>query len=952
MASYIDNIFQNARIQDVQAFTPDWNFLSQGQAQLSATQKKNFSDFAQRYNSIIDGELSRQDNVALRDAYKKQADEFVKQVSGLDLTDPRNVKAADAVFNPLVDNKMYIRDILNTRAVKDTYAKAQQYATSLNPAERDLYNEDSLKQLNYFLQDFKTASPEEALTMQAPGYTPGINLEKMALNFFNRQQYDVEVEQNTGQWIVKTKGGQLVEGNLRAGLMAEFVGDPLVRQNILLKNNMQKRDFVESNLMNYNGDKNAAEVAYYQQRYSGVLNQLERQGKRVSEEIDLEIEVANAVIKQLAKGENADNIPMSDEPLTVRERLVQTSEQLKRLQQGIKQENSQVIAAGTTKSKATSPYTVNIDGKTYTPEQLDSIIFQGEVSGMANRLAMSRFSQTMETNPYALEQWKSNLDWRNKENELLLKAQLDSQAAAALNASNVVDNPLPAQVEIKEDEAQKIFTQKEEQLNATALNTKSAENDLISYYINNFGGTDASVKGKSLADLTPIERSTIITKARGIKKAGASNAATHSTLNTKLKEYDNYSSIYSTLSNDYKTNLRQGITNLDINPTTKATLLRVLNQSGTDNIERLKAAYVPIRAAQIKEQKRQEDENRYRRGDYGLFGAVFSALVEGAGQAIGLIDTDEEDAAEEFDQIVTGNAEILTNTPSGFGRNLGSFTNYSVASQLYRDGKQKDEYGNLIGLGGIVPYSKNLGRATNTSNSVADVVLGNLSPKLSGAGVTFTTGEFNSNLDPENSKNYKPMSGQMANVIQVMTDAILQKQKETTGSLRGIGVQVYQRSPKDDLFLHIIPDENTAKLVTETSDKGKTSLTDAATTGSMISDGITVRIPAKNVPSGLIGFQKLSSTQQRFLVDGKVTIGGSDVSGDKGQLVITYNSTSDNFEVLGNRIENGKFVPVGDQIENHLNQSLRILQQKRNQGEVIDPYGEVIKIAENIYDGF
>jgi hypothetical protein len=268
MASYIDNIFQNARIQDVQAFTPDWNFLAQGQAQLSATQKKNFADFAQRYNSIIDGDLTREDNVALRDQYKKNADEFVKQVAGADLTDPRNVKAAEAVFNPLADNKMYIRDILNTRAVRDAQIKAQQQATSLNPAERDLYNEDSLKQLNYFLQDFRAASPSEAVNMQAPSYLPGINIEKMALDFFNRQNYDVEIEQNTGQWIVKTKGGKLVEGNLRAGLLSEFYGDPLVRQNIALENQMQKRDFVEANLMNYNGDKIAAEAAFYQQKYS------------------------------------------------------------------------------------------------------------------------------------------------------------------------------------------------------------------------------------------------------------------------------------------------------------------------------------------------------------------------------------------------------------------------------------------------------------------------------------------------------------------------------------------------------------------------------------------------------------------------------------------------------------------------------------------------------------
>jgi len=114
MASYIDNVFENARIQDIQAFTPDWSFLTQAQQQLSATQRKNFSDFAQKYNSIIDSNLTREDNITLRDNYKRQADDFIKQVSGMDLTDPRNLKAAEAVFTPLVDNKMYIRDIINT----------------------------------------------------------------------------------------------------------------------------------------------------------------------------------------------------------------------------------------------------------------------------------------------------------------------------------------------------------------------------------------------------------------------------------------------------------------------------------------------------------------------------------------------------------------------------------------------------------------------------------------------------------------------------------------------------------------------------------------------------------------------------------------------------------------------------------------------------------------------
>lgn len=954
MASYIDNIFINARTQDVQAYTPDWNFLNQGQQILSATQKRNFADFAQRYNSIIDGDLTRQDNIKLRDTYKVQANEFVKQVSGADLTDPRNVKAAGAVFTPLVDNKMYIRDIVNTRAVKNAYAKTQSYATSLNPAERDLYNEDSLKQLNYFLQDFKNASPEEALRMQAPAYTPGINLEKMALNFFNRQQYDVEVEQNTGQWLIKTKGGKLVEGNLATGLMAEFYGDPLVRQNIVLENQMQKRDFVESNLMNYNGNKTAAEAAFYEQKYSGRLNFLETEGKKVIDDINGEVEVVDAVIKQLAKGENSDNTPMSDEPLTARELLMQNAERLKKLQQGIKQETAQAIAASTTKSKASAPYTINIEGKSYTPEQLDAIAFQSKVGAIANRLAMSRFSQTVKDNPYAMALYKSNLDARNKEAELLLKDRLD-RASTELLTSNIIDIPQKPQVEIPEDEKEKIFTNKEEELNATASNAKAAENDLISYYINNFGGTDLSIRGKSLSDLTSVERFTIIAKATGIKNTGAANSEKHAQLSTKLKEYDNLNIVYAGQSKQYRDLLRLGVGGIEADNDVKTTMYKIL-EGGTDNIEKFKEEYIPLRASQIVEIRKRE--NRMPLTGNNIVDAtatIFNALTGNLGISANtrllkdfLRDSPEEDAAEEFDQLVTGNAGFLTKTPSGW--NSGS--DNSIANQVYRNAKEKDQFGNLIGLGGIIPYSKNLGRSTNISNSMADIVLSNLVPRLSGSNVTYSTGEFSNNLNSENSENYKPVSDQMANVIQVMTDAVLQKQKETTSTLRGMGVKVYQRSPKDDLYLHIIPDENTAKLVTETSDKGKTSLTDVSIINSMLSSGLTLKIPGKNVPPGLISFEKLSSTQQRFLVEGKITIGSSNVSADKGELIITYNAGQDNFEVLGRRIENGKFVPVGDEIQTYLNQQLRVAQQRRNQGEVVEPYSEVIKIAEKIYDGF
>jgi len=914
MASYIDNIFQNARIQDVQAFTPDWNFLAQGQAQLSATQKKNFADFAQRYNSIIDGDLTREDNVALRDQYKKNADEFVKQVAGADLTDPRNVKAAEAVFNPLVDNKMYIRDILNTRAVRDAQMKAQQQATSLNPAERDLYNENSLKQLNYFLQDFRTASPSEAVNMQAPSYLPGINLEKMALDFFNRQNYDVEIEQNTGQWIVKTKGGKLVEGNLRAGLLSEFYGDPLVRQNIALENQMQKRDFVEANLMNYNGDKIAAEAAFYQQKYSGEINFLEAESKKVIDQINEEVEVAETVTRELAKGENTDNVPLTDDALSVRDRLQKTAEQLKKLQQGIKQETNSVIATTTTKSKATAPYTLRINGKTYTPEQLDSLAFQNRVGTIANRLAMSRFSQTMEENPYAMEQFKKNLELRNKKEELLLKAQLDAMAAATTATSQEVDIPLPAQTQFSEDNPATIYNLKESELNASASNVKAAENGLIKFYANRY---PQDLKGKTIDELSTQERNLIIKKARGLRDAASLSGDAHKQLSAKLSELDNYTSVYGSLSSQYRGNLKAAIVAGVQDEAARRTLLNLIDTTGADSLEELKAAYAKARGVQLE-----------GRDVAGTMMRSLSSAVSLAGTRLGLFDSYEEDAGQEFDKLI------------------GS----AVAEKFVELGKQTNSLGSKIGVGGIVPYAKSLGRATNIANTSADVVLSTAANQLVAGNAEYATGEFTTNIKADQ-KDYKKVEGGLANAVRIMTDAILQKQKENTGTLRGIGVNVYQEAPDKPQYVHIIPDENTAKLITETSDKAKTSMTDAATINEMMSSGITLKFPAGSFPSNVIGTKKLTAAQQRFLLNNKISFGGN-TTGDGGQMTITYNPSVNQLEVIGFRVNGGKTVPVGEDVESYLNQQLKVLEARRNRGEAIDPLAEVILQAENIYQGF
>jgi hypothetical protein len=904
MASYINNIFQNARIQDVQAFTPDWNFLAQGQAQLSATQKKNFSDFAQRYNSIIDGELSREDNVALRDKYKKDAEEFVKQVSGMDLTDPRNVKAAETLFTPLVDNKLYIRDILNTRAVRDSYAKAQQQAVSMNPAERDLYNEDSLKQMNYFLQDFRMASPDQAINMQAPSYLPGINLEKMALNFFNRQQYDVEVEQNTGQWIIKTKGGKLVEGNLRAGLLSEFYGDPLVRQNISLKNQMQKRDFVESNLMTYNGDRLAAEADFYRQKYSGVLSTLEAQGKKVLEEIDAEAEVATSTIQKINSGQNGDNTPMSDGPLSYREELQRRVDQLSGLSQSIKQENNQIIAAGTTKSKATSPYTVTIDGKTYTPEQLDSILFQNEVGNIANRLAMSRFSQTVKENPYAMAQWKSDLDWRNTERKLRLEDELANKPSSILGLADGTFDIANASKEIFEnlkDTPSKALEFDQTRLQATAMETMFAENELIKRYMQITGDN------RSFINLSPADRLKLIEKAKSDVKAGGLAKDAHELISPLVQNYNALTKVGLELNNIVRDNFRVAIEAAsqkgDIFPENKETLLRLLET--TTDLKRLEQEFVKFRTGQIAGQRAKENVQAVIGND------PFSKLQVGLRALFG--NNPEDQAKKEFETLF-GDRETMI-----------SKAYYEHASSL--DARTA---GYNAGVGGITTFGKDLGQATNTGNTISDAALNLAYRSIVGNNIiNYYEGNIKSSLGktPKIDKRIIP-------VFQTMLDQLNQNQKETAGTLRTANVQVSVDPVTNEQYIYMRPNQALIESVYVSSDK-KAGILSKGEAERILTEGITFRLPAGSIPSNVLGVQKLTPTQQLFALTGEVRLGG-DMSADKGSIVISKNA-SGKFDVIGSRYENGKSIPLGTDLETFANDLYLDAMVKRQQGQAIDP---------------
>ena len=950
MASYIDNIFENARIQDVQPFVPDWGFLSQGQAQLSDIQKKNFASFATKYNSIIDANLTREDNIAVRDQYKRDAETLIHKITGMDLTDPRNVAAADGVFQPLVDNKLYIRDIMNTRMIEDAKRKAYAQATSLNPAERDLYNENSIKQMDYFLQDFANAPMSEAVNMQAPAYLPGINLEKMALNFFNRQQYEVEFEQDTGAWLIKTKGGQLVEANLQAGLMAEFMQDPLVRQNIALQSAMEKRDYVEENLPRFNGDRSLAENAYYKDRFSGLVDQLVAEGSKVKENVSAELEVAEKVASSLENGGASDNQPMSENIQANRENLLTRLQNLRSLDAALKQQNLAIAGSSpeqvsVSRTSNVPGYSLTIDGKEYTPDQLEAILFQGKVSNIANRLAMSRFSQTMKENPYALARYQADLAWRNKQRELDYEAAL----AAQVDGSGVTDlvDPSKPITEGLDENPEKLIALDEKGIDQAQNDVYAAEAELVKAYIQ----ANPDYSGPSFEELydaedlnrpfgpsmaTTIPRHKIINEIETNFENGTYDAQTHQALRNKLSNLKALQAVHLQLKDNWRENMRVSINASTASKQQKDILLYALE--GSNNLSEMKSMYVDWRKDSMQEEDLETNSKWWLTLIPGVGYSTVPANTRLIKDGLGM-STYYDNAGEEFDDLVNGGG--------GSG---------SVSEKYLQTAKDQrgETLGYSTGAGGMTPYGKDLGQATNTRNTIADQLLSNAYQlSLSQSGVTYATGSLSSNIG--NSFGYQNIrDSKMQKALQVMVDQALQNQKETAGTLRTANVQMYEDPTTGEQYVHVRPNEAMINLMYE-SGENKASLLSTTEANGLLQNGLTIKFPkGQGIDARVYGIHQLTPTQKLFNLQKSITVGG-DMSADGGKIDLTFNNGR--FNVFGKRYEKQadgtyKTVTLGSAVEESFNSEYQRLMQARDNQYGIDPALIIVQMAEDYVRGF
>jgi hypothetical protein len=428
-------------VPQIQPFSPDYNFyagaLNFKQSRQDAARKK----LSSVYGSLLNAPMVREDNLETRNKFFKIIDQDIKRMAGLDLSLEQNVDAAASIFNQLLDNKVVVKDMAFTKNYQNQLQRSQSFKNCIDPEKcGGGWWEGGDRLLQYNLEQFKTATPDQALQMGNAKYVPYQDITKKALALAEAANLNVSIDQITGQWITTTKNGQLLMQPLQNLFMGSIGKDPKVMEYFKAQAEVARKDFMFSNKDQY-GSLEMAEQAYIEQ-YSSTLDKMFGGTERTIADAKVTNE---AKIKKLEE-EAANSIPSRAN------RLQQFREELEQVNQGYTDTLETV-------KTAQGEIEVAKRNQKYTGDQLDRILgtygLGLEIGKIAQTLAFKDYEVSHKVNPYGLEavQFKNQMlleeykhrhaleHTKYKHDLKLLEEQIKATGGGEYNVPNLVDVP-------------------------------------------------------------------------------------------------------------------------------------------------------------------------------------------------------------------------------------------------------------------------------------------------------------------------------------------------------------------------------------------------------------------------------------------------------------------------------------------------------------------------------
>lgn len=399
MATYIQGLTDY--IPQLQPFKPDYNFYANALQTKQAQYDAGYNQVSSLYGSLLNSPMLRDSNIQRRDEFFKEADAQIKKISGMDLSDERNVAAAADVFKPFYEDKHIIKDMSITKQFYNELGRAEGLRNCTDPKKcGGQYWETGVKAMHYQADEFRKASDDDSLSFSPIRYTSYINVYEKATQAAKDLGLNIKVDSRSGGYIVTKKNGQLAEPVLMNHFAQLFQGDPQIQEMYKTQAYTARKDYGYSNAHLFGGDADAAEQDFItrttsqfapqnqkalsaakslQESLQGRKQILENRYKNREISLDEITEIGAGIDQDLAAVQNAiDHHTSVDQAVT-----------------GMKQ------------SSNTRALRSQFD------QMFASALFQNDIAAAAHTLAYKDYEETFKADPFALASFNSELSLKN-----------------------------------------------------------------------------------------------------------------------------------------------------------------------------------------------------------------------------------------------------------------------------------------------------------------------------------------------------------------------------------------------------------------------------------------------------------------------------------------------------------------------------------------------------------
>lgn len=284
MATYIQGITDY--IPKLQPFQPDFNFFQKALEVKQQQYDAGYNKISALYGDLLNSSLMRQPNIDRRNEFFTDVDNEIKRLSGVDLSLQENITAAKSIFQPLIDNPYFRKDMVFTKSYQKAKSIGERLRSNPDPKSEVKWWAEGDRALDYQAEDFSKSSDEESLGFSSNlKYVPFVDTATKLFQFAKDNDINPESLTKEGGYFVKMTNGQLAIPRLHNVFSTVLMNDPRVKDMFSTQAYLDRKNYMKSNAEKFQGDEFAAETEYLKTKvdeinaYYRKVNELDQKDK-------------------------------------------------------------------------------------------------------------------------------------------------------------------------------------------------------------------------------------------------------------------------------------------------------------------------------------------------------------------------------------------------------------------------------------------------------------------------------------------------------------------------------------------------------------------------------------------------------------------------------------------------------------------------------------------------